>query len=48
MNFQNDEVSSKELLSQFKTKADVSKLLKQLRALVLENIRHTFMEKQLG
>ena len=31
-----DEVLSKEFLSQFKTKADVSKFLKQLHALVLE------------
>ncbi len=32
-----DEVLSKELLSQFKTEADVSKFLKQLHAQVLES-----------
>ena len=33
-----DEVLSKEFLSQFKTKADVSKFLKQLHAQVLEKM----------
>lgn len=43
-----DEVLSKELLSQFKTEADVSKLLKQLYAQVLEKMLEGEMNVHLG
>lgn len=43
-----DEVLSKEFLSQFKTKADVSKFLKQLHAQVLEKMLEGKMDAHLG
>ena len=42
-----DEVLSKEFLSQFKTKADVSKFLKQLHAQVLEKMLDGEMDAHL-
>ena len=43
-----DEVLSKEFLSQFKTEADVSKILKQLHAQVLEKMLEGEMDAHLG
>ena len=43
-----DEVLSKEFLSQFKTEADVSQLLKQLHAQVLEKMLEGEMDVHLG
>ena len=43
-----DEVLSKELLSQFKTEADVSKFLKQLHAQVLEKMLEGEMDAHWG
>ena len=43
-----DEVLSKELLSQFKTEADVSRFLNQLHAQVLEKMLEGEMDAHLG
>ena len=43
-----DKVLSKELLSQFKTEADVSKFLKQLHAQVLKKIPEGEMDTHWG
>ena len=43
-----DEVLSKEFLSQFKTRADVSKFLKQLHAQVLEKMFKGELDAHLG